>query len=298
MNNTCKNVLWLQAFNIISVNVLTLLVPVIYAVITQQNVYEVICKYSSNAVAYTVTMVLSALPMLLYYRFGKVKREITKVRKRLKPREIFKVSLILIALEVIGIFAYIGIENGLNLVGLTSKVSGEGLSYDSPFHMFIITVLIAPILEEVLYRGVILNTFREHGRAIGVIISALLFSMAHGNIYQCTYTFLAGLVFGTVAVKYGLRYSIILHTINNAFSMLIDKFEIDRGVKVLLALAIVGLVILMLTLWNSVAKDEETEDDITISAYLKEVLLCMKHPAFIVLAIIWVLFIGMGLSIT
>lgn len=57
--------------------------------------------------------------------------------------------------------------------------------------------LLAPVLEEMLFRGVLLRAFlRQHARGTAIAASALYFGVAHLNIYQFTLTFLLGLLLG------------------------------------------------------------------------------------------------------
>jgi membrane protease YdiL (CAAX protease family) len=58
------------------------------------------------------------------------------------------------------------------------------------------TCLLAPVLEEMLFRGLILRSFlARYGRGPALLGSAALFGLAHLNIYQG----LVGLVLGLVA---------------------------------------------------------------------------------------------------
>jgi membrane protease YdiL (CAAX protease family) len=65
--------------------------------------------------------------------------------------------------------------------------------------MALIVCVIAPIVEEMLFRGVLLRGFLARyprGRAIGY--SALFFGVAHLNIYQFCLAFLLGLLLGLI----------------------------------------------------------------------------------------------------
>ncbi len=57
--------------------------------------------------------------------------------------------------------------------------------------------IIAPVLEEMLFRGVILRSFlRQHSPKVAIVASALLFGAAHLNIYQFVVASLIGLALG------------------------------------------------------------------------------------------------------
>lgn len=57
--------------------------------------------------------------------------------------------------------------------------------------------VIAPVLEEMLFRGVLLRAFlRQHARGTAIVASALYFGVSHLNLYQFVLTFLTGLLLG------------------------------------------------------------------------------------------------------
>lgn len=81
---------------------------------------------------------------------------------------------------------------------------------------FLITVLLAPVMEELLYRKAIINRTAMFGQKQAIIFSALCFGLAHGNFYQFFYAFLVGIVFGYVYSETGkVIYTIILHALLN-----------------------------------------------------------------------------------
>ncbi|QTN30036.1 CPBP family intramembrane metalloprotease [Rhodoferax sp. AJA081-3] len=59
------------------------------------------------------------------------------------------------------------------------------------------TCVIAPIVEEMLFRGILLRSFLEqYPRGVAIGFSALYFGAAHLNIYQFLLAFLLGLLLG------------------------------------------------------------------------------------------------------
>ncbi len=77
-------------------------------------------------------------------------------------------------------------------------------------------VILAPIVEELIFRKAIISHLRKYGDKLAIFVSALLFAMIHGNFSQFFYAFGLGLLFGYVYARTGrLRYSIGLHMIIN-----------------------------------------------------------------------------------
>lgn len=70
----------------------------------------------------------------------------------------------------------------------------EAMSADTPGSL-LMTCLLAPVLEEMLFRGVILRGFlQRYPRGIAIVHSAGVFGLAHMNLYQ----FVVGLTIGLV----------------------------------------------------------------------------------------------------
>jgi len=76
----------------------------------------------------------------------------------------------------------------------------------------LVMVILAPVIEEYIFRKQLIDRMHIYGEKLAVFVSALLFGLFHGNLAQLFYAFALGLVFGYVYLKTGkLRYSIGLH---------------------------------------------------------------------------------------
>ena len=79
-----------------------------------------------------------------------------------------------------------------------------------------IMVVLAPMIEELIFRRSIIDRIRIYGEKRAVVLSALLFGLFHGNFSQFFYAFALGLAFGFVYLRTGrLRYTICLHMLIN-----------------------------------------------------------------------------------
>lgn len=75
--------------------------------------------------------------------------------------------------------------------------------YDTPYFIstIIMTVIIAPIAEELLFRGVILGGLSRISGRFAIFMSAAMFGLMHGNLPQAFCAFVMGVLFGYAAVK-------------------------------------------------------------------------------------------------
>jgi uncharacterized protein len=87
---------------------------------------------------------------------------------------------------------------------------------------FLKVAVIAPVIEELIFRGLILNGLRKNYNAFtAVFISAVLFSLFHLNPWQMPATFVLGLLLGWIMIRTrNIMLAIIGHSINNLLVLL------------------------------------------------------------------------------
>ena len=92
----------------------------------------------------------------------------------------------------------------------------------------IATCLLAPVLEEMLFRGVLLRAFlKQYPRWAAISYSALLFGAAHLNVYQFLLAFFIGLLLGWLFERSSsLLPCIALHA---AFNTAVVLIEVAKG---------------------------------------------------------------------
>jgi membrane protease YdiL (CAAX protease family) len=99
-------------------------------------------------------------------------------------------------------------EVGNVMLDLTSQIS--------PWVNFLIVVIAAPVMEELLFRKFIIDRITRYGEGVAIVVSGLMFGLFHGNLNQFVYAFLIGVFFGFIYVKTRqIKYTIILHMIIN-----------------------------------------------------------------------------------
>lgn len=108
-------------------------------------------------------------------------------------------------------------------------------------------VVLAPIFEEALFRGVILRGFlKNYGAAKSIIISAVLFGILHMNPIQSVTASFLGLALGWIFVKTGSLWACILfHAFNNGLTILIYHVTTKYNVSNFALLLFVILSVIM-----------------------------------------------------
>ncbi len=93
------------------------------------------------------------------------------------------------------------------------------------------TCILAPLLEELLCRGMIQRGIaRTHSPRAAILWSAFIFAVIHMNPWQAIPAFALGLLFGWVYYRTGcLWLTIFLHCLNNSLSTLLSRLIPDLG---------------------------------------------------------------------
>jgi len=123
--------------------------------------------------------------------------------------------------------------------------------------IFIAAVILAPVGEELLCRGIIQHYASKISRHFWVtnVVQALAFGIMHLNIVQGTYAFIIGLALGWLRLRYKtLWVPIIIHFVINfststwlghLLEELPRNLTIDFGIFALAASATVGILVLI-----------------------------------------------------
>jgi len=82
------------------------------------------------------------------------------------------------------------------------------------------TVIIIPIVEELFFRKIMINYFKNSGLLFGLFFSSLLFSIIHiestvFDFFRVLDKFLFGILAGIIYIKWGLFFSVTFHIISN-----------------------------------------------------------------------------------
>lgn len=144
-------------------------------------------------------------------------------KKILKSKSINPLSLLLDLVFYMFIIMIFGIIYGV-ILSLLSSGEGEisaNIDYDIINIIFI--CLVAPIAEEIMFRGFIYNVLRKKGTYIAIIVSSLLFGLFHFNIVQLFSTIFLGILCCLINNKYkSIIPGILLHICNNLNATISD----------------------------------------------------------------------------
>ena len=188
----------------------------------------------NNNLIITIQAMLAQAAFLivyLYFNRGVDYKKASKINVRLGWQNV----LICIAIAIICIFGFSFLtqisDEFLTYIGFELETSILPLDNAGWLVLNIILLAAVPaVLEELVFRGIILNAFRKKtGDVASIFISAALFSLMHCSPQQTVFTFVFGIVLAFVVVKTGsVVSSMIIHFLNNAIAVIFmyAKFDI------------------------------------------------------------------------
>lgn len=119
---------------------------------------------------------------------------------------------------------YIGNIIGNILMALAGMAKGEPILNElntlvtsmEPWTLIAAVVVIAPIIEELVFRKFLLDRIAGYGDWTAMLVSGFLFGIAHGNFFQFFYAFGLGMIFSYVYLRTGkIAYTIGFHMLIN-----------------------------------------------------------------------------------
>lgn len=173
-----------------------------------------------------------------------------------------------------GIFMCLGCNWLIDMSGIINIFTGfnevaDSLYGGSIIFEFIAMVIIAPLLEEILFRGIIFARLREYMSVkVAIVISALIFGIIHGNVVQGIYAFIIGVCLAYIYERYNtLLAAVLFHMSANLMSVIMTECEpVVHFISKALVYNIIGVVclvmgiIMLISIDRHIAKDVSREE--------------------------------------
>ena len=167
--------------------------------------------------------ILVAIPTAAAAFFPRSLPKSAPERKKISVKGFGAVVLIAFGVSYVGntvsrflinlVYAFSGIE-------ITDRVSAA-ISAVEPWQVILCTVLLAPIMEEFLFRKLLIDRLYKHGELLAILVSSVFFGLFHQNVYQIAGAVGAGLVLGYLYCKTGSYLAVtFLHMIYNLIGVI------------------------------------------------------------------------------
>ena len=169
---------------------------------------------------------LFCIPFLYYFIKNNKEYKYFKVNETLSKRD-FNIYFALIF--------WINIALGF-IISIVSNIYEQDFVIEIPLYLHIVhAICVAPVLEEIIFRGVIMNNLKKYGIKTAIISNSILFGLSHYNIDMIIPAFFIGIVLSYVAYRYSIKYSILMHILINMISEIPEIGEASLLIFVLIA---------------------------------------------------------------
>lgn len=209
---------------------------------------------------FPVTMIADVIVLLILFHFFR------RDGIRLVPVKMKIMPFHWILIAVCGISCCLAANYLISLSGLIQlfyeqyeEVSGL-LYYGNIWQEVILMAVAAPILEEVLFRGLIFRRLRTYCTfPVALLVSALLFGVYHGNVVQGAYGFLLGAALAFMYERFRTIWApILFHAAANLISVIVTEIPqvsnfVDSNAVAVMAISIVaalGTIYLIQNNWR------------------------------------------------
>ena len=177
---------------------------------------DALLRSTESGWGYFPPAILGLVILLLWKKPRFWRQQIWARGKPMKPGHFMEILCVFLGAQFLSQIALTLLELVLNGFGLSILEGVEALSVSTDnLSMFLYAGILAPITEEILFRGLIQKTLMPYGRNFAIFVSAFTFGLFHGNLVQSPFAFLVGLVLGYVAAEYSIAWAMLLHMINN-----------------------------------------------------------------------------------
>lgn len=185
--------------------------------------------------------VLILLIIFFFTKEGLIKR--CKFRK-VKPKKLGVITLIMIGFSFLSITFIYFMQN--ITTSYSSTEQAMHLAWQSGIEI-IGTVILVPILEEILFRGAIFSVLKNNLNIyIAIIIQGIVFAVMHGNLVQSGYTFFLGIILVLISDYAGSMIGdIYAHMVFNLFGLIImpvlQVFFFNPYIYIIIGIVVLGL---------------------------------------------------------
>ncbi|MCI1268398.1 MAG: CPBP family intramembrane metalloprotease [Ruminococcus sp.] len=187
---------------------------------------------------------------LLGLRMAKIK-PLTIIKTRdFNFARCFQYCLIAIFLQMIAGCTSFGISDIIEKYGYTVYSVDDAFQNNiitGKLITFIYTCIVAPITEEIFFRGMMLKLLSKANQRFAVFATAFLFGLGHGNISQFALGFIVGIFFAHITLKHNsIVPSIIAHMFLNTFSTVLSEFCTQKSSLISASLGFVYNIVAIL----------------------------------------------------
>lgn len=256
------------------------------------------------ALYYVTIFVVFALAMIIEFNYSSTVCELIllivflgfylDVRQKNDAKEIWikrkmnlKIFVLIISSLIVAKFIF-SIETNIvrEIKGVEDNLIPGTVDYvGTSFDKILRATIIGPIVEELIFRGIGLKSFKKNDNKLeAIIFTAVTFGLMHQNLVQAISGIIGGFIYGYVAIEFGILYSIICHMLYNGMFYIAYFLNIDKLMQ------FIAVLIIAFWVWNRKEMITEIKNHLTCeSKYsVKRQLVYFLNFPLLLFYILWV----------
>lgn len=226
-----------KTLKVLGVVLTFLLVNIIFDIVVGSGLGLLLNSYKLGNLALFVLILSQIIKLILVFVFLKFRSRkyhdhygLTYIKNKKLDKDLYKVITIAFGVAGFGnilLSIFLKIFENNDYINTTLETLETMLNYNNTFEylvLFTSVVIIAPILEELLFRGILFSETKKYlGVTAAIVINGLCFAIYHMNVIQGINTFFMGMVLSFVYYyRRNIKEAIAIHMVNNFIAMIMD----------------------------------------------------------------------------
>ena len=179
---------------------------------------------------YYIVIVFYVLLMIYFYKTNRIKDNVVDINS-----------------YYIYVYFVLSVSIFLNMLFFYFNINKEVSNSVNTILLIISSGLLGPIVEEYLFRKILLNRLLErYSIKKAIIVESFIFSLFHTSINGFIYAFIIGMLLSMIYVKYkNIKLVILCHMISNIFVLFLSCYNFN-----ILLLSFICILISLLVIYK------------------------------------------------
>ena len=210
--------IWYTLINLLVVTIVIAVQTIIFEMSNSEGISleEFMVNLENEGTSMIIGVLVGILFLRVFMRKNVQKEMIFSENRKMTFRKFWQLLCVFMTAQfVFSLFASF-MEVALNVIGYSAMESIEAATGGSQtISMFFYASFVAPVVEELVYRGMVFRALRKYGKMFAIVTSSILFGVMHANLPQMAFAMAVGFVLAYVTEEYSIKWAMMLHVINN-----------------------------------------------------------------------------------
>lgn len=120
----------------------------------------------------------------------------------------------------------IGFSSFCNMIIL--KINTNEVVEMNILFLILSSVLVGPLIEEILFRNILVNKLEKfNNKIVTILLASFIFAIMHNGIVNIIYTFILGIILNIIYLKNkNLLYPLLVHSSANLISLFLTEYNV------------------------------------------------------------------------